>query len=399
MRIFISTGIYPPDVGGPATYSKILFEELPKLGIAAEVLSFGAVRHLPPIIRHFTYFIKVLRWGRGADIIFAQDPMSVGLPAMFAAKILRKKFLLKIVGDYAWEQGTQRFSITETLDDFLDKKYGFMVEGFKLLERFVARRADKIIVPSEYLKKVVIKWGIDQEKIKVIYNAFDASGITLPAGSQAPSTPLILKGAARAKLSINQNDKIIVSAGRLVPWKGFAVLIEILPEILKIIPDAKLIIIGDGPNLESLKGQARAKFGDASEPPKRGLSARNLVRAGPVIFTGNLPRKKVLEYLAAADVFVLNTAYEGLSHQILEAMAVGCPVITTNVGGNPELISDGVSGLLINVNDKVALKSKIMEVLNDVCLAQTLAKNAKNKASEFTMEKMINDTINLIKNI
>ena len=104
LKILICTGIYPPDIGGPATYSKLLFEELPKMGIETRVLSFGEVRHLPKILRHFVYFIKVLKMGRRADIIYAQDPVSVGLPAMLAAKILRKKFILKVVGDYAWEQ-------------------------------------------------------------------------------------------------------------------------------------------------------------------------------------------------------------------------------------------------------------------------------------------------------
>ena len=67
-------------------------------------------------------------YGRNADIIFAQDPVSVGFPAACAAKILRKKFLLKIVGDYAWEQGMQRFGISDLIDEFQRKKYGFAVE-------------------------------------------------------------------------------------------------------------------------------------------------------------------------------------------------------------------------------------------------------------------------------
>ena len=104
MKILITTGIYPPDIGGPATYSKILIDELPKHNINALVLGFGEVRRLPKIIRHFLYFLKILKKGWKADIIFAQDPVSVGLPAALAAKILGKKFVLKIVGDYAWEQ-------------------------------------------------------------------------------------------------------------------------------------------------------------------------------------------------------------------------------------------------------------------------------------------------------
>ncbi len=102
MRILIATGIFPPDIGGPATYSKLLFDELPKRGFEVDVLSFGEVRKFPKIVRHFIYFLKVLSLGRKSDIIFVQDPVSVGLPVCIASKILRKKFALKIVGDYAW---------------------------------------------------------------------------------------------------------------------------------------------------------------------------------------------------------------------------------------------------------------------------------------------------------
>jgi len=74
MKILIATGIYPPDIGGPATYSKLLKDELPDRGIDVKVLSFGEVRHLPKIIRHFSYFLKVLKLGKGANVIYAQDP-------------------------------------------------------------------------------------------------------------------------------------------------------------------------------------------------------------------------------------------------------------------------------------------------------------------------------------
>src|SRR3989338_2858552 len=112
-RILIATGIYPPDVGGPATYSRTLFEELPLRGLSVEVVTYGELlvsdsalvhrvsRRVLKGIRHTIYFFKVFWYGRRADVIFAQDTVSAGLPALVAATLLRKKFLLKIVGDYA----------------------------------------------------------------------------------------------------------------------------------------------------------------------------------------------------------------------------------------------------------------------------------------------------------
>src|SRR3990167_7909869 len=105
MRIVIATPLYPPEIGGPATYAKLLFEGLPEKGIEVELVKFSDVRHLPKIIRHIAYFLRVLKAARNANVVLALDPVSVGLPAMKAAQKARKPFVVKIVGDYAWEQG------------------------------------------------------------------------------------------------------------------------------------------------------------------------------------------------------------------------------------------------------------------------------------------------------
>lgn len=380
MRILIATGIYPPDIGGPATYSKLLKDELPKQGIEVDVLSFGAkkFKYFPKGIKHIIYFIEALRLGASADIIFAQDPVSVGFPAMLAAKILNKKFVIKIVGDYAWEQGSQRYGVSDTLDVFLNKKYGLFVEMFRRLEKFVTSRAVKIIVPSSYLNSVIIKWGIAPEKAAVIYNAFEA-----------PPGEAIELSKDEVKKQLGLEGKIIVSAGRLVPWKGFEALIEIIPELSKKFGDAlderaglKLIIIGDGPERKRLE-----------------IVGNKAEIVGKVIFTGPLPGESVLDYLRSADVFALNTSYEGLSHQILEAMSLGVPVVTTDVGGNPELIIDGATGFLLPFNDKSAFAEKIDKILSDKDLAQKMGSAAKEKAGEFSKERMLGDTINLLKNL
>ncbi len=365
-RILIATGIFPPDIGGPATYSKILLDELPRRGVGVHVLSFSEVRHLPRVLRHIAYFFKALKMGKGADIIFAQDPVSVGLPAWLAATLLRKKFLIKIVGDYAWEQQQQnRNAIFVTPDEFQTKKFDFMTELRRKVEHFVVRGADKIIVPSEYLKKIVSMWGVDSQKIVVIYNAVNFTKMPFS------------KEEARTKL--NLSGKILISAGRLVPWKGFDTLIKILPDLLKNFSDLKLIIVGDGPERDHLQH-----------------IAYRVKRSENIIFTGSLPKEKLLLYLKAADIFVLNTGYEGFSHQIPEAMFAGLPVLTTSIGGNPEIITDGIDGFLVNFNDKNAFTKKIDEIFSNEVVRRTVAEHAKKKSQEFSRERMINETIKLL---
>ncbi len=370
MRILICTGIYPPDVGGPATYSKLLFDELPKRGFTVEILSFGEVRHLPKILRHFVYFLKVLKLGRKSQIIFAQDPVSVGLPSALAAKCLGKKFILKIVGDYAWEQYQNQKSKTKnqkfiTLEEFQEQKFDFLTELRRKTQKYVAGQAKVIIVPSGYLKNIVSKWGIKPEKISVIYNAFDAPEVK------------ISKGEARKKFGLA--GTVLISAGRLVSWKGFDALVDLIPELIKEIPDVRLVIIGDGSEKEALKIQ---------------ITKSKLQKN--VFLTGVLPRGEVLNYLRAGDVFILNTGYEGFSHQILEAMAMEIPIITTNVGGNPEIIEDKDSGFLVKYNSKEQLADAILFLYKNAETRSAFIRKAKEKITFFGKDRMIEETIKIL---
>lgn len=365
LRVLIATPLYPPDIGGPATYAETLFNSLPKCGISVSILSFSVVRHLPRVIRHLVYGLRVLRQGWNSDTIFALDPVSVGLPAFLAARLLRKPFVVKIVGDYAWEQSTQRFGVTETLDDFVEKKYGWQTEFLKYIQAFVAAHAMVIITPSAYLQRIVCSWGVDEKNILVVYNAV--------------VTPDIRESRKELRRALQLEGKVIFSAGRLVPWKGFALLIRAVADIRKLFPDARLLIAGDGPERERLK-----------------FIIKNEKLEKYVTLLGKVPHEKLLRHIVAADIFVLNTAYEGFSHQLLEVMAIGTPIITTAVGGNMELLADGISSLFISYNNKPALVSATKQLLGDTVLGERLARRAKAEAGRFTQTRMIQETVVLL---
>jgi glycosyltransferase involved in cell wall biosynthesis len=363
VKLLIATGIYPPDIGGPATYSKLLFDELPKKGIDVEVINFGKFIHFSKGIRHFRYFFEIMKRAFHADIIFAQDPVSVGLPTYFACLFSRKPFLLKIVGDYAWEQGKQRFGITDSLDVFslkdnTNSDYVWFIRFLKKVESFVASRAAIIIVPSNYLKNIVSNWGIDPAKIRVVYNSFEAP------------TMSITKEQARKNLDLQGH--VIFSAGRLVSWKGFISLIDIMPNLMIKYPSLTLIIAGEGPERKKIEQKIV-----------------QLKMEERVILIGKLPQTTILQYLKASDVFVLNTGYEGFSHFILEAMAMGAPLITTSVGGNVEIVSDHVNGLLVGYDNTIEIQNAIETLLSDRKLARRLALTAQKNAGEFTKERML----------
>lgn len=356
MNILVATGLYPPEEGGPATYAKALFDELPKKDVGVIVLPFSQVRKYPKIIRHVVYFFLCLKHGKDVDVIYALDPVSVGLPAFLASKFLRKKFLVKIVGDYAWEQGRQRFGIAELLDDFVEKKYGPRIGLLRYIQTSVAKGAKVVVVPSEYLKKIVCTWGIEKKKISVVYNAVpDVSNV---------GNKNVLRGV------LKYHGKYIVSVGRLVPWKGMDDVIDVVAQMRSKGADVRLLIIGDGPERERLEAQT----------------------ADGVMFTGRLPHDVTLAYMKAADVFVLNSGYEGLSHLLLEAQALGIPTVASNVGGNPEVITDGQNGLLFPYKDKKAIAHAIHKALTDEPFRKKAIARSKRKAQKFSRDKMIMDT-------
>lgn len=369
MKILVATGLFPPEIGGPATYSEILLKELPARGFDIKILPFRTVRKYPKILRHLAYFFKVLFQARGCDMIFALDPVSVGFPAVLAAKILRKKYYVKIVGDYAWEQGCQRAGVKDFLDEFSQKKsgYGFLVRLLKIVQTFVANQSDKIIVPSFYLKKIVSNWGVRTEKIKVVYNAFE------------DDAKLDRVDRSILKKDLKISGQFILSVGRLVPWKGFDTLISLMAELKEIFPELKLLIAGDGPDKDKLQKIIDDNF-----------------LTETVCLLGRVEHDHLLKYLRAADVFVLNTSYEGFSHQLLETMAVGTPIVTTNVGGNPELIKDGENGLLVPFNDGREILRAINRILRDGEEAGMMVGNGLKTIQNFNRENMI---IGLIKEL
>ena len=205
---------------------------------------------------------------------------------------------------------------------------------------------------------MVENWGVPEKQIVVIHSVVES----IPFQGDREDFRKILKF----------DGKMVVSAGRLVAWKGFETLIELVPKLILKYPSFKLVIVGDGPLLE--------KFDRMTE--KGDLQTH-------VVLTGSLDRNVLFKYIRMADVFVLNTNYEGFSHQLLEVMNIGIPVITTSVGGNPELVRDGENGLLVKFDNKEELYSSICRVLDDENLSQRLVRNAKDSLRAYSAERML----------
>lgn len=362
MKLLVATPLYPPEIGGPATYVRQLEEGLPSLGITVEVVKFADVRNLPKLFRHHAYYKKLLEKARDVDAILALDPVSVGLPASEAAKKLKKPFFVKIVGDYAWEQGVQRFGVTASLDEFVTQKnVPLPVSFLRFTEKKVAERAVRVIVPSTYLKGVVSAWGINPDRITVVHNA-----VSLPALS---SSEMYVQHFSRPR---------IVSIGRLVPWKGMDGVIDAVAALNERGGSASLAIVGEGEEKVRLEVEARKKL------------------PGLHVFTGRLSHEKTLAILKDADVFVLNSRYEGLSHLLIEATLLHVPIVATDAGGNKEVVEHEQNGLLVPPGDQNALTEAIARIVTDASFAEKLRRGAQVVAKRFASERMYQETVNVL---
>ena len=380
-RILITTGIFPPDIGGPASYAVTMGQKTSGLANITVVtysskfsyksdkeLPFKVVRvwrKWPKPLKQLIYFFRVWKLAPKNDVIYSLNAVSAGLPSLLAAKMRRKKFFVKIVGDYAWEIAVQKNKSSFLINDFQAATKKGWIKFLAKTQYWVCRKADGVIVPSQYLADIVRGWGTESSKIHLIYNGVDFKKSVLS------------KEEARKKIGIPGN--IILSSGRLVPWKGFRMLIKIMPKVLEINQFFRLIIIGDGPEMNNLK-----------------TIVRNMGLDRKVYLVGKKSKEDMAVYFAAADMFVLNSGYEGFSHQILEAMAAGVPVIASAMGGNKEVINQGENGFLVRYNDEFNIIEAIKGMHQSSELKSEFMIEGEKTVEKYSLERMINETLALL---
>ena len=371
MKILITTPIFPPEIGGPATYTLEVSRRLKERGHQIRVVTFADskpeiedlevlpvrlnYRILGTIVRQARLFFTILRATRGTELIYSQGPVVVGLCSLTVGKLLRKPVIVKFVGDIAWENAFNQGKTTKLLEDFLRQPQGGLYITLLLrIQRFVFHRADKVITPSNYLKGILLKYyKVPAAKIEVVYNAVE------------------LKEDEAAGEKCGQ--PVVITIGRLVPWKGIDELIELVPALVEKYPDFKLLVVGDGPENERLKRLCQ-KIG--AKPH--------------VIFTGKVSREQTLSFLKNSDVFVLNSRYEGLPHTVIEAMVYQCPVIATNIEGTGEAIEDGQTGITVAPGNKRQLEEKLVFLLeNERARSKIVVQAYENVKSKFTWENTL----------
>lgn len=353
-KVLIVSSIFPPEIGGPASYipevitrlgrkfdfSVVTFTPNPDRAVCPHVVSISQAGGT--LARQWRLFRVVWKKAREADTVFCQDPLVVGLTAGIAGKLLEKKLVIKFVGDPAWEAAYGAGRTKKFLDDFLAAPDSGLKSRLDIfLTRLSFTLANVIITPSRYLGTVVSRFYFQPEsKIEVIHNAFE-----IPQKSSR-------------KTAHHRAYTVITPLGRLVTWKKVDQVIEAVRKIntagkIKV----TLQVVGDGPERKTLEKLAG------------GLS---------VEFLGQTSREKGIELLKKADLFVLNSVYEGLPHTVLEAFAVGTPVVATDIPGTNEVAINNKTALTVSPGDVPGLATAVITALTNKDKTAVLITNGQN---------------------
>ena len=229
--------------------------------------------------------------------------------------------------------------------------------------RRLTPRTDRLIAVSQAIVRKVAEEGRDVVPLSLIYNGVDLQRYD----HQEPCCTL------RDEYGMEPGSQIVGVVARLEPEKGHPTLFEAWPEVLRAAPSAYLLVVGEGSRREDLESLARA-----------------LRIAHRVVFTGR--RDDVPAVTAALDVAVLPSYREAQGLSVLEAMALSRPVVASAVGGIPEMITDGVTGLLVAPHDAPALARAISRLLLDHPYADQIARAGHDLVHErFCVERMVAD--------
>jgi glycosyltransferase involved in cell wall biosynthesis len=346
VRVVVVSGIWPPDTGGPASHAPALADFLTARGNEVAVVTTAdaapAERSYPVAwvprrsrLRHPRAAFLVWERARFADVVYAT---SMTRRAAAGARLAGRPLVVKLVSDEVFERAVRSGAFAGTLDEFQRVRGGPRTRALRAARDAALRSAQHIFCPSAYLRGIALGWGLDPERVSVLPNP-------------APEVPeLPSREELRAELGVSGD--VLAFAGRLGPQKALGVALAALAGL----DGVSLLVAGDGPERVPLERRSA----------ELGLGER-------VRFLGAVPRERVLRLFRAADASVLPSAWENFPHTVVEALAVGSPVIATAVGGVPEVVHDGENGLLVPPRDPTALAAAVTRFFDDRDLRERLA--------------------------
>ena len=363
MRILVVSGIWPPDVGGPASHAPDVAAYLRGRGHGVEVVTTAssapaaadypvrwASRRLPKGVLHARAALLIRRRAAAADVVYTTGMFGRSAAGALAA---RCAYVVKLTADPAFERARRRGLVSGNVEDFQDGGGGLGPRLLRAVRNAELHRAAHVFCPSAYLRDLAVGWGVPPERVSVLPNP----------------TPLPTELAAHDELKqrLGLNGATLAFAGRLTAQKSLHVAVEALARAQGV----SLVIAGEGPDRPALEHLIRE------------LGVADRVR-----FVGPQPRTGVLELFRAADATILSSSWENFPHTVVEALSVGTPVLATKAGGVAEVVRHEENGLLVEPGDAEGLGAAIRRFFTDAGLRERLRAAAAPSVAAYAPERV-----------
>ena len=363
MKIILLVDLFPPKwLAGTEIASYNIAKYLAKKGHEVHVITFldenfpkketidrfcihrtpvKKIRFIGIIFYWFHIFLEIKRIN--PNIVHVQS-ISTALPGLFSMIFLKKPYVI-------WGQGS---------DVYIPDKFT------KFISKIVLKNASIVIALSEDMKR----------KMNNICKREDIA--ILPNGIELDK----FKDLSLQKQKNDNTKKTIIFVGTLRPVKGVEYLIKAMNIIHEKLPDTDLLIVGDGPDREKMETLVQE------------LNLQDCIH-----FAGKVSNEEIPVYMARADVFALPSLSEGFGIVNIEAMASGLPIVTTNVGGLPEIVINGENGFLVEPKNPEALAEKILFILSDNDLKARISMNNQMKAEIYSWDIVVKNLISIYESL
>ncbi len=356
MKIAILVSAFPPvHIGGAEIAAKQIAKSLAKKGHSVSVITssdkgfprqqatdgFLVYRAFLPNIK---YLGTLVFWISSAWLIKKINPeivyvemIGMGMPCVLAKNLCKIPYVVQCQGS----------------DVYLPWK------GKKIISNIVLRSAGAVVVLTQDMKDT-------------LRATFKGNVAVIPNGIDGENFGRAIIKDMRQELAIGSGEKIIIFVGGLKPIKGVRYLIEAFAMVAQKMPNARLLLVGDGPERQNLEAMVI----------KEGLKEK-------VHFVGKIENDAIVTYMMTGDIFVLPSLSEGFGIVNLESMACGLPIIATNVGGIPEIVTDGENGFLVSPKNPAQIAEKILLLFTDDKLREKISKNNKEKVKEYDWQNIV----------
>lgn len=361
MNVLIVSGIWPPDVGGPASHAPEAAGELRARGHGIEVLTTAdsspapaaytvhwVSRRIPIGLRHLATAWRIARTARRADVVYSTGMLG---RSAAGASLARRPLVLKLTSDPVFERSL-RYRLTGGSLEAFQRQRGLRIRALRQARDAALRRAAHLVCPSESLRRLAVAWGVPPDRVTLLPN---------------PVSPPELAERDELRRRHGLDGPTLAFAGRLTPQKSLDVALHALARSRGV----SLVLAGDGPDAEQLR-----------------RLAGELSLDGRARFVGPQPREAVFELLRAADAALLSSSWENFPHMVVEALAVGTPVVATATGGVAEIVDDGRNGLLVPPGDPDALAAAIHRFFGDEELRDRLRAAAVQSVAEYAPDRI-----------